>query len=85
MANSLMVSEPANFIQSPFVNSSSCPRFQVRAAKMLPVSTFVHMLDEDDFGKPLPNLSPLFQSSTADLILSSCDSYHVSLFSPWYK
>ena len=47
---------------------------------MLPVSTYVHMLDEDDFGKPLPNLSPLFQSSTADLILSSCDSCHVSLF-----
>ncbi|KAG8827899.1 hypothetical protein FRC19_011047 [Serendipita sp. 401] len=43
---------------------------------MLPISTFVHMTDEDDFGRPLPNTSPLFNSLTADLVLSSSNSYH---------
>lgn len=43
---------------------------------MLPISTFVHMTEEDDFGRPLPNISPLFNSPTADLVLSSSDSCH---------
>ncbi|KAG8794820.1 hypothetical protein FRC16_010338 [Serendipita sp. 398] len=34
------------------------------------------MTDEDDFGRPLPNTSPLFNSLTADLVLSSSNSYH---------
>jgi hypothetical protein len=44
---------------------------------MLPISTFVHMTEEDDFGRPFPNTSPLFNSPTADLVLSSSNSYHV--------
>jgi hypothetical protein len=48
-----------------------------QAAQMLPISTFVHMTEEDDFGRPLPNPSPLFNSPTADLVLSSSNSYHV--------
>jgi hypothetical protein len=44
---------------------------------MLPVSTFVHMTDEEDFGRPFPNTSPLFNSPTADLVLSSSNSFHV--------
>jgi hypothetical protein len=44
---------------------------------MLPISTFVHMTEEDDFGRPLPNTSPLFNSPNADLVLSSSNSYHV--------
>lgn len=47
-----------------------------QAAQMLPISTFVHMTEEDDFGRPLPNTSPLFNSPTADLVLSSSNSYH---------
>ncbi|CAG7853833.1 SubName: Full=Uncharacterized protein {ECO:0000313/EMBL:CCA67737.1} [Serendipita indica DSM 11827] len=47
-----------------------------KAAQMLPISTFVHMTEEDDFGRPLPNISPLFNSPTADLVLSSSDSCH---------
>ena len=40
------------------------------------------MTEEDDFGRPLPNLSPLFNSPTADLVLSSSDSSHVRRILP---
>ncbi|PVF96094.1 hypothetical protein CPB86DRAFT_709888 [Serendipita vermifera] len=52
------------------------PYLARKAVQMLPISTFVHMTEEDDFGRPLPNTSPLFNSPNADLVLSSSNSYH---------